>query len=275
MNLRTAILILTAIVFTNNSFAQKLKTVKVENNGNSSFEEYQVLSSDPSVKHGWYKKYKYKELEVSGYYKNGLKDSIWTEYSGKQIINQGNYSEDKKNGLWTFYHHNSKNIVAKGHFLNDKKNGIWNTYDSKNSLLNEYDFDEKTYLKYTKDQTDKNSTDSSLLLVNNEYKMVKLDTSANFFGSSSNLIGYIQRNIRYPEVALDNGIEGSVVITFIIDQDGNTSQFEVTSPPIGGGLDREALRVVQLAKDYWLPAFHNGIPVSAKINYSVRFKLSK
>lgn len=278
MNFKIFVLILTGIFFTNNTFAQVLKTVKVENKGNSAIEEFQVLASDPSVKHGWYKKYKYKDvLEISGYYKNGLKDSIWTEYYNKLITSQGSYSNDQKSGLWTFYHHNSKNVAAKGYFDNDRKVGIWSTYDTKKNLLSEYNFDEKKYLKYTKDKIDNNSADSSLLLINNEYQMVKLDSSANFFGGTNYLIGVIQKNIRYPEVALDNGIEGTIVVIFIIDENGNAGEFKIESPKSGfeGALDKEALRVMELTKDFWFPGFQNETPVNTKINHSVRFRLGK
>lgn len=126
------LIIVTTIFFTDSTFAQKLKTVKIENKGNSSIEEYQVLESDQAVKHGWYKKYKYKgELQTSGFYNYGQKDSLWVEYYGRQILHQGLYSNDQKNGLWTYYYNNSKNVVAKGHFENGQKTGVWTTYDEK------------------------------------------------------------------------------------------------------------------------------------------------
>lgn len=144
----------------------------------------------------------------------------------------------------------------------------------KKNLLNEYSFDQKHYLKYTKSK-DKNSEDSSLVLIDNEFQKVALDSSAIFFGGLNNMMRYIQMNIRYPEAALDNGIEGTIVITFIIDKNGMASQFEVISPIVGGGLDREALRVIQLTKDFWLPAFLDGAPTATKINFPLTFSLSK
>lgn len=80
---RTILLILTFIpIFL---FGQKTKKV----NNNDTYEEYYVLKSDKSVKHGSYKKFDYNGTTlINGCYKNAVKDSIWEFYDNKSELQQ-------------------------------------------------------------------------------------------------------------------------------------------------------------------------------------------
>ncbi|MFZ9848470.1 MAG: hypothetical protein ACO3EE_10015 [Flavobacteriales bacterium] len=82
-------------------FSQKVKKI----NNKVTLEKYYVLKSDTSVRHGRYEKYKYNDyLLISGYYKNGKKDSIWNEYSeySLELIANGNYVNNEKVGIWKY-----------------------------------------------------------------------------------------------------------------------------------------------------------------------------
>ena len=76
----------------------------------------------------------------------------------------------------------------------------------------------------------------------------------------------LQREIRYPEMARQAGIEGRVFVQFIVDQEGNVEYPEIIRG-IGGGADEEALRVVSQAK--FKPGMHQGRPV--RVQYSMPF----
>lgn len=81
----------------------------------------------------------------------------------------------------------------------------------------------------------------------------------------------IQNNIRYPEEAQQNGIEGRVYVQFIVDTDGSVKNAKVIRG-IGGGADEEALRVVRDAK--FKPGHQNGEPVRVQFALPISFKLS-
>lgn len=85
-------------------------------------------------------------------------------------------------------------------------------------------------------------------------------------------IGALQKLITYPEIARMAGIEGRVILEFIIDERGNVVNPRVVRG-IGGGCDEEALRVVKLAK--FTPGMQRGRPVKVRYTLPVTFRLGK
>lgn len=89
------------------------------------------------------------------------------------------------------------------------------------------------------------------------------------------LLKYIYKNLRYPEEMQQNGIEGTVVVTFVIDVDGSTTDARVVRD-IGAGCGEEALRVVNEMTTkglYWTPGMQRGKPVRVQFNLPIKFKL--
>lgn len=92
-----------------------------------------------------------------------------------------------------------------------------------------------------------------------------------FPGGQGDLLEFLAENIKYPKVAKDNGVEGMVVVEYIIEKDGSISNAQVVKG-IGAGCDEEALRVVN-AMPNWLPGKQRGQVVPVKFNLPIRFKL--
>lgn len=86
------------------------------------------------------------------------------------------------------------------------------------------------------------------------------------------LLTYLFYHLKYPNIARDNGIQGTVVIRFIIEKNGSISNAEIVRD-IGGGCGREALRVVENMPD-WLPGKQRGREVPVQYNLPVRFRLN-
>ncbi|HPT13914.1 MAG TPA: TonB family protein [Bacteroidales bacterium] len=82
---------------------------------------------------------------------------------------------------------------------------------------------------------------------------------------------FLADNIRYPEQASENGIQGIVYVSFIIDSKGNVTNVKVLRG-IGGGCDEEAMRVIKMMPP-WHPAKQNGKTVRYLFNMPVTFKL--
>lgn len=82
----------------------------------------------------------------------------------------------------------------------------------------------------------------------------------------------VYKNITYPPNAKKDGIEGTVVISFMIHMDGVTSDFKVARS-IREDLDQEALRVVRDKLVEWEPGKQKGMPVNTQFNMPVRFRL--
>jgi periplasmic protein TonB len=100
---------------------------------------------------------------------------------------------------------------------------------------------------------------------------VVVEQMPEFPGGDKALYEFLAKNIKYPAVAKDNGIEGKVYIKFVINEDGSVSQATVARG-IGGGCDEEALRVV---KDMpkWKPGKQRGKNVKVWYTLPVYFKL--
>lgn len=92
-----------------------------------------------------------------------------------------------------------------------------------------------------------------------------------FPGGEAELFKYLNRSIRYPQLAQDAGITGITYITMIVGTDGRIRDAKVLRG-IGGGCDEEALRVVR-SMPAWNPGRQRGKPVSVQYNLPIRFTL--
>lgn len=82
---------------------------------------------------------------------------------------------------------------------------------------------------------------------------------------------YLGKSIKYPQMAQDAGIQGTVFLTFEVDKDGKIKDVKVLRG-IGGGCDEEAIRVVK-AMPQWSPGKQRGKPVRVQFNLPVKFTL--
>ena len=82
---------------------------------------------------------------------------------------------------------------------------------------------------------------------------------------------YLGKSSKYPQMALDAGIQGTVFLTFEVDKDGKIKDVKVLRG-IGGGCDEEAIRVVK-AMPQWSPGKQRGKPVRVQFNLPVKFTL--
>ena len=79
--------------------------------------------------------------------------------------------------------------------------------------------------------------------------------------------------MKYTDTAIKNNVQGSVLVSFIIEQDGTLADTKVEKK-LGSGTDEEAIRVLKLSKK-WNPGLIDGKPVRVKYNIPVKFSLSK
>lgn len=91
-------------------------------------------------------------------------------------------------------------------------------------------------------------------------------------GGDSALRDYIANNVKYPEVAKKNGVQGKVYITFIVDVDGSTSDAKVARG-VDPSLDKEALRVVS-SLPKWKPGKQKGKAVKVSYTVPINFALN-
>lgn len=92
-----------------------------------------------------------------------------------------------------------------------------------------------------------------------------------FPGGQIAMLKYLMENIKYPEQAMKEGIQGRVTVRFIVEKDGSISDVKpvLSVHPL---LNKEAVRVVK-SMPKWSPGKHNGKPVRVRFNLPVMFKL--
>ena len=92
-----------------------------------------------------------------------------------------------------------------------------------------------------------------------------------FPGGMQALMTYLSKNIKYPSVAQDNGIQGRVLVSFVVNKDGSIVDPEVIKS-VDAALDKEAMRVIK-AMPKWNPGKQRGKPVRVKYTVPVLFRL--
>lgn len=92
-----------------------------------------------------------------------------------------------------------------------------------------------------------------------------------FPGGQGALMQYLANNIKYPVVAQENGVQGRVVVSFVVERDGSITDVQVVRS-VDPSLDREAQRVVR-GMPHWIPGKQNGSAVRVKYNVPVSFRL--
>lgn len=87
-----------------------------------------------------------------------------------------------------------------------------------------------------------------------------------------NINEWLSNHIVYPAVAAENGVQGIVIVRFVVGKDGSISQASVVRS-VDPSLDREALRLVN-SMPKWNPGLDNGEPADVWFTYPVRFRLN-
>ena len=97
-----------------------------------------------------------------------------------------------------------------------------------------------------------------------------VDEMPSFPGGQSALFDFMAKNIKYPEVAVECGIQGRVLVTFIVKKDGSLSDVRVAKS-VDPSLDKEAVRIIK-SMPKWNPGIHKGKYVNVKFTLPVTFR---
>ena len=116
--------------------------------------------------------------------------------------------------------------------------------------------------------------ESQLVTQDGKEKNTNIDDELpSFPGGDAKLREWIKKNMKYPSYAKNNGIEGQVLVVFIVEKDGSISNAEV-SWGVDPSLDQEALRIVNKMPK-WKPGTQNGVAMRVKYRLPITFTLKK
>lgn len=90
-------------------------------------------------------------------------------------------------------------------------------------------------------------------------------------GGKAALDNYLATNLKYPQSAIDNGIEGIVDVAFLVKADGSIGAIKIVRM-VDPDLESEAIRLVK-GMPAWIPADKDGQPVDAQAQVEVNFVL--
>ena len=109
-----------------------------------------------------------------------------------------------------------------------------------------------------RDETDYNQT------------FTKVEIESQYPGGFAAWLRYLNKNFRYPQDAITNEVQGTVVVQFIVDKDGNVSEVQAVSGPDTGGLREESMRVIAFFQVFLKPLSDSSLISSSRVPVTSR-----
>jgi TonB family protein len=186
---------------------------------------------------------------------------IWYDTAGS-AEHRCTYVNNKDNGLETYYYPNGQ-IRMTGKCSDDKYEGAWTGYYPSGKVSAKAVFHKGVQARSVFYLEDGSKNDKvKIFLSESEYP-----------GGVAQWLRFLNKNLYYPDSAVNYEIEGIVVIAFKVSKDGKASDFSVMQS-VDKSLDAEAMRVLQLSGD-WAPAVYGGIYCDSFKLQPIVFKLTK
>ncbi|WP_162055189.1 TonB family protein [Pontibacter pamirensis] len=95
-----------------------------------------------------------------------------------------------------------------------------------------------------------------------------------FAGGDTEMMNFITSNIRYPQDAREAGVEGFVIVSFVVETNGSVTHID-TVKGLSASTDAEAKRLAGLTAGKWTTGRQNGKPIRVKYTLPVRFSMDK
>jgi antitoxin component YwqK of YwqJK toxin-antitoxin module len=206
-------------------------------------EEYSVLLSDDTTKHGPYRRIGQRA------------------HNRGQVLEQGNYAHGLREGPWKLWQ-------AEGVYKNGEKVGVWAYYSHPDTLEQRYDHTHQRLLYHRYSSRDypcflpgtSDRPDSLAILIGGNFEMARRTFE----------------QVRYPSEAIRDQVQGKVTIAIRVDEQGNIVPGSYASRQrIGGGCDEEALRMIKLLphQGAFVPAKKGGQNVAVEVLLHYEFRL--
>jgi len=230
-------------------FAQA--TTKVTKDSLVYREKYSVLKSNPKIKEGEYALTLAASTKIltTGFYKNNKKDGLWHDYDFKDfVVSEGRYEDGKKVGEWKYF------------------GEMW-------KLTNSYDF--TTHQLTFHDPTKQDSI--------NVYKVVrgphdtistKLDYGPIYLSGEYVMYRPLLYEVVAPPQAVKNHVADRVFVSFTVDENGHARDYHADNH-VGYGCEEEAIRLVKLIPNDWVPGRLKGKNVAVVLRIPVGFNFRK
>lgn len=164
-------------------------------------------------------------------------------------------------------------VSERGSYDNGKKTGVWEYFDAQGQVEQRYDFS-RNELVYDKNaSTAFAGATKSAIIVNGELRENPTGRLPVLLGGISKYAFYLANYLQYPPEARANQVEGTVIVSVTITSEGKIVDEQIEGEA-GFGLGEEALRVMRLLPDEWIPLIVDGQAVATRLFIPIRFRLS-
>ena len=99
----------------------------------------------------------------------------------------------------------------------------------------------------------------------------KVEIMPSFPGGEEKLLQFLKDNIQYPKEAKDNNKEGTVHVSFVVDETGKVTDVKMQTR-MAYGMDHEAMRVIRMMPN-WIPGKQDGKPVAVQMVLPIKFSM--
>jgi hypothetical protein len=284
--MRELILFLILGLFFEKSLSQTTKLIV--NDTKDYYEEYDVLTSDSKMKHGiyfkieklvmgriassavgnfsqgkrsgyWEEYYPFRNnIETKGFYKEGLKDSVWQRFFEQE--NSRELRRVESNGELSLKVIDANPVLGSiGKYRNDRKVGLWSYYDRNGNHCQTFDYD-KNVLIFQKG-VDIDNTNSTL--IGDKFFLYR-----NLHG----IINYDKDFLKSITPDINNPVE-KLVIEFTVNENGNTVNIRVLEDAIKSKrFEKRVTETIDAQDGVWSPKRVNGVAISSErqISFEIR-----
>ncbi len=172
----------------------------------------------------------------------------------------GNVLAENGKGKWLKFRADCKTLYEEGEVANGIENGDWKGYpnDSVYYVCRYINGEMISGITYDKK--------------GNQYKFTSFEMLPEFKGGIEAFMNFIAKNLHYPSDARDSGIQGRVIITFVVERDGTLNDIKVIRG-LSQSIDNESIRIIKLSPP-WQPGIQNGAPVRVQYSVPIAFSLA-
>jgi TonB family protein len=178
-----------------------------------------------------------------------------------------------RNGQYITYDNGQADTI--GYYYKGVRSGHWNIYGPKRRRVAQQLY-ENGLLLWTKDTTQLNRERDSLNALHktdSTKTFTKVEIESEFPGGASAWLHFLNQNLRYPDNAVNNMIQGNVIVGFVVDTEGHIPVNSVwIDQSVEYSLDQAALHIIFISPA-WTPANQNGRKVKSYKRQPINFRL--
>lgn len=154
----------------------------------------------------------------------------------------------------------------RGTLTKGQPTGVWDYFDDAGQLELRMNYD-SSRISYRRPDTARYE-----LRVGDAWQLVHPDRAPGLLGSRAGRRRALQKQLHYPVAALQQHVQGEVILSYLVDPDGHTSHYLIEHS-LSPACDQEVWRVLNQLPDRWIPAVYQGQPTTARFYLAVRFEM--